>query len=341
MALLCALALSLGAQAQSPDPLVTQHAAALNQARADFQEKRIALFDRYALYVEGLLKAAQEEGDLDTYLVLRDEISHAREKRTLPETPPPLGLDKAREILSSELETLQETREQTVERINTLYVAALETRIQELTREENLAAALELSGIRDRVAERLTPAPRPGRPPPRLGPNLVAGGSFDDEAADGWALRIPGGERNRTEIYSEPNSNRNKALRIHQHSSGHIRVSRGIPLKEGAKYQVRWRARLLKPWRPGAEIRGTGGYSIGFEIPGDIYNALPPPDQMNILQQVFFHTAAPSRTEWQSYSRTLRAQPFSTTLILHFSPGEGEFILDDLEINEILPEQEN
>lgn len=331
---------------EKPDPLVARRLAAVQAAEAAHQERRVDLANRYAEYVDRLRAQAQEEGELDLTLALIDEVKSARSRQQPSDAEPPDSIRQGRDMFLQQTAELERALREDLRRIDTQYAQALDQRIQELTREGDIDAAKRMADEKRSVDERLTAsAPTVPQPTPeaeqkevKLGPNLLGGGSFSDDTP-AWRLHVPGGERNRSEIYSEPNSNRNKALRIHQHSQSPFHALQGIRLEAGKTYQITWRARLIRAWRPGIETRGKGSYAMGFLIPNSIFNAMPLAEQAKHRQRVDFSLHPPPSLEWQTYSRTLKAYPLMSAFVISASAGEGEFLIDDIEVREILPEK--
>jgi len=129
----------------------------------------------------------------------------------------------------------------------------------------------------------------------------------------------------------------NQTFRFEQHESRWIGVSRHIRLKPGATYRVTWRARLLRPWRDGIELRGKGRYQMGFRIPARIFNAMPPLEQEKYRMSIRFSRQPPPDREWRDYRATLTAYPLQEIFFISVSAGEGEMLIDDIRIREILP----
>ncbi len=331
---------------ENSNALDARHRGAVQAAQAAHQERRVALANRYAEYVDRLRAQAQEEGELDLTLALIDEVRSARTRQKPADAEAPANLRQGRDIFLQQLADLERGLQEELRRIDTQYVQALDQQIQESTRAGDIEAAKSVSETKRTVEERLAasapPAPQPTPVPEKtevqLGPNLLPGGTFNEDAPN-WRLHIPQGERNRSEIYSEPNSNRNKALRIHQHSEIPIYAGQGIRVEAEKTYQITWRARLVRAWRPGIETRGKGSYAMGFVIPDHIFNAMPLAEQAKHRQRVDFSLHPPPSLEWQTYSRTLKAYPLMSAFVISASAGEGEFLIDDIEVREILPEK--
>jgi len=114
-------------------------------------------------------------------------------------------------------------------------------------------------------------------------------------------------------------------------------VRRVVDLKENRTYRVSWRARMLRPWREGVAMRGKGRYSIGFRIPPDVLNAMPPFQRQEARPRVVVGMDPPPDREWREFSQDIKTEPLMTLLILRASDGEGDFLIDDIQIREILP----
>lgn len=338
---LAALVSPLGSSlAQEPDsPILKAHAQSLEQAELTYQEQVQKLQVLYVNHLDKLAVSAQQDGDLKSWIVLKEEQKSTQENGRPPEEAADPAVEKARKVFldqSAKLETDLANKRSELEK-NLL--SNLEAEVQRLTRSGEIDQAQVLQDYRKKL---LAAQPKPEEPKKkaevRLGPNLLAQGSIDG-ADDKWRIGAPRG-RNKTGVYQEPNSGMNMTLRFEQTERAALGSHTGIRLKPGKTYQVSWRVRLLRPWKAGIELRGKGNYRMGFRIPGNIWRGFTDAQRAKHRHASGFSRQPPPDREWREYKHNIKAYNLQSEFYVNASRGEGDFLVDDIQVREILPAEE-
>jgi len=326
--------------AQPPgSPLLDSYEKALADAEAAHQTQKAKLVEFYVNYLEDLARKSQQEGDLETLIVLKAEQQATREQGQPPGEPAGPVVETARTAFLSHAKKLEEELAGKKAALELTLLENLEQEISRLTREDQIEEARKLQEIqKELLAKQAPPTPTPSpKPKEKLGPNLFANGSFDDAPEGAWRVNAPGG-RNKSGIYQEPNSGMNLVFRIEQSERANPSAYHAVPLKAGKTYRIRWRIRMLRPWRSGIELRGKGNYRMGFRIPGRVWNAWPEAEQMKHRHRIDFARQPPPDREWRWMQANLKViNKYQTEFYVNASRGEGDFLIDDIEIREILP----
>ena len=335
--------LTLLAQEDGALPLTRQYRAAVRQAHGAHEERTAQLMQMYMAHLDRLIESAQPRGEIEKIVLYLDE------KENPGVGAPPRELQAIRQSLSQQQDRLEQERRKELLRIETYYANTLEREIQEKTRAGDIDAAValteELKESRERLAllvpEQDEEQEETGREL-RLGPNILGDGNLDDANEDHWRFSSPG-ERNRTGFHTQTRQQaggrRNKVLRFQQDERRVVTVTRSVNLKTDATYLLRWRVRLNTPWRHGIELRGKGRYYIGFRIPSHIWTRLPEARRVQlrpIAQRGYY---LPDDTEWKVMETRLRASEQMSVLHISVSSGEGDLLIDDIEIMEILSDE--
>jgi hypothetical protein len=322
---------------QQPQSLLQSYQQAVSELESDFSLRREKLIAFYLEHLETLARQAQQQGDLERLIVLKAEQDQTRERGLPPETDPPAGLEQVRDTLKQHMQTLSGEQAAARQRLDTLFLQRVDPELERLQGADQPQAAAALLEIKTVLLAQQAPAPTPEpEPEVRLGPNLFPNGSIDTAPDGAWRVQAPGG-RNKSGLYQEPNSGMNMTLRFEQTERHQPSVHHPLKLKPGARYRVRWRTRLLVPWKSGIELRGKGYYRIGFRIPGHLWNAMTEAEQMKHRHRVDFARQPPPDREWRWMEEEIRVGPKQEELYISASQGEGDFLIDDLEIREILP----
>lgn len=320
------------------ESLESRYTAAIQEAREAHALRMEHLQRMYHNHLDRLIAAAQPRGDIESIVLFLDE------KETLGSGGNHPELNSARQSLTAQQTRLETQFREDVLRIEQRYGEALEAEIASLTRagrlEEAMALSQTLAGVRERQ-EALRPREEeePAEPEgPRLGDNIFPRGNMEDDGR--WRISNLGG-RNRTGFHSESRHEtggpaRNQTIRFEMHERRGAHASHPVQLRDGQEYQITWRARQLRPWRQGIELRGKGHYMVGFQIGDRRWRTFTPEQQLAIRRQRRKQITPPDTTEWQTYTRTVLAGPHMDEFFISVSPGEGDFLIDDVEIRPIL-----
>lgn len=329
----------------STPPWMAGYREALKSARTQTREKLGELATMYQSHLRTLQRAAQAEGDLESLIVLKKEEEAVKASGAPGEFAPAGGLADARRVYAKQRAELEKERDRRLYEIHKTFVEMAENHLADQLDEhgdtlETMKRAVQEA--KSRLAA-LSPDPveeeKPAPPPERLGANILASGDVDSANERGWRVANPG-KRNKTGWYQEPNSGRNMVFRFEQNERSRVGVARNIKLKPGTTYRITYRARLLRPWKDDVALRGKGNYRMGFRIPGHIYNAMPLAVRRKHRRRVAFTRQPPPDREWQDYRGKLTAHPRQSVFYIHASDGEGDFLIDDIQIRPILPPKE-
>ncbi|MCC5850501.1 MAG: hypothetical protein JJU29_20635 [Verrucomicrobia bacterium] len=334
--------LTLFAQENGELPLTQQYQTAVRQARSAHEARTEQLMQMYTAHLDRLIESARPRGEIEKIVLYLDE----KENPGVGDTP--RELLSVRQSLTQQRERLENELQKELLRIETYYANALEREIQEKTRAGDIGRAVALTEILKESRERLAllePGDEEDQPTTRdlrLGPNILRDGNLDDANEDHWRFTVPG-ERNRTGFHTESRQEaggqRNKVLRFQQDERRAAGVSRSINLKANTTYLVRWRVRLNAPWRHGIELRGKGTYNIGLRIPSRTWQRLPEARRLQlrpVAQRGFY---LPDNTQWRVMETRLLAREEMSEFFISVSSGEGDLLIDDIEIMEILPDE--
>lgn len=328
----------LTAHSGPAESLDTQYASAVQEAREAHAARMEQLDLMYQNHLERLIAAAQPRGDIESIVLFLDE------KENTGAGGDHADLVNARQSLYAQRSRFEERLRGKLLRIEERYKEMLEAEMSSLTREGRIEDAMALNDaleeVRGRIEALRPPEPeKPDEPEtPRVGDNIFPQGDMEDE--DRWRVSSPGG-RNRTGFHSESRHEtgaaaRNQTLRFDMHENRRGSAHHRVPLRNGQTYQLTWRARLLRPWRQGIELRGKGHYMIGVRINGSQWRAFTPQQQLQIRRYRRFQITPPDSTDWESHSRTFEAGPHMDEFFITVSSGEGDFLIDDVEIRPIL-----
>lgn len=339
LSLICLLLSGISLKAE---PFIEQFEVAFARARTAHEERTETLLTAYRAHLDRLIAAAQPEGDIESIVVFLDE------KANPGVGPADPRITQLRGTLQQQMERIQAQWSQDQIGLLTRLTTGLGTLVQEATRGGDLERAQQL---RDRMIEAETriaalqpdPAAATQQTARRLGDNLLPSGDFEERADDRWRFRIPDSNRNRSGIYTESRAetrtaNRNRALRLQQHESSELRITHPVSVQAGQQYEISWRARLLTPWRHGIELRGHGSYHMGFHIPHHRFQTLSLLEQASVRRSATTRIEPPMSTEWERKSVTVQAHPHMIEFILTVSSGEGDWLIDDLQIRPVLPD---
>ncbi|GEM_PF-3499643 len=343
-ALLCSV-IAVQAPAQNQD-IMASYKQAMERIESQEAQERKQLMSLYAAHMWRLKEASQQEGDLDPTLMYMAEAK-AAEEGTLPELPPDSSLlIQARKVLQEQEKSLNASILDQRMALEEKMIALLSESIVSLTQAGDMESAKEMDQLKDEAEARLASmkpaleenAPEAPKKPLsetlKLGNNIVTAPSFSGEGEERWNTRRPN-TRNGTEIFGERNSERNKAMRFQQFADGHGSVHQSIPLKAGKEYLVRFRTRLMVPWKKDILMRGKGKLGVSFRVPGNVWRGLPPAEQMRLRQSIGFSMTPPDSTEWRWVERKITARKHMSILYIRASAGEGEFLVDDVTVQEI------
>ncbi len=323
----------------SPSPLLDAYNQALEEAQSGYEAQIEKLGAFYVNYLEDLARKAQQEGDLEALIVLKAEQQAIQEQGQPPEGMASPAVKKSREAFLAHAKKLEQDHAAKKADLDRMLLENLEQEITRLTRAGQIEDAQSLRSLqKDLLGEQTPPTPTPEeKPTVTLGPNVLPNGSFDDAPERAWRISSPGG-RNKTGLYQEPNSGMNMVLRLEQEDRHRAGAQHHIRLKTGQTYRLRWRTRLLRPWRTGIELRGKGHYKIGLRIPGNIWNAWTEVEQRKHRHRVDVGRQPPPDREWRWEEAELKVHnKYMTELFIYASNGEGDFLIDDLEIRELIP----
>jgi hypothetical protein len=334
--ILCVLLTCLTASRLPADSLSEQYQAAVDRIHARHDEQWEQLLVRYREHLDRLIAEAQPRGDIESIAVYLDE---KEEPGTQPPTP---ALEMARAALDTQQARMERERDEELRNMANIFLERLEQQVRDYTRagdlESAIAASNRMQAVRDQLAGR-TPGAG-GVDPANLGPNLFPQGNFERVRAENWVQRIPGRDSNRSGFHIDTRAGesreRNTVLRLHQHERQPVFFGHSLGLQEGKKYQVTWRVSMARPWRSGIELRGKGHYEVGFRISDGQFAQLGEQDQV-LLRRTRSHSAEPPPSSaWVHKAVVLEAGPRMDQLFISASRGEGEFLIDDIEVREIL-----
>lgn len=326
------------------DVLHRQYTEALSQAEemAQLQKQQIVL--AYLRHLDSLISAAQPRGDIESIVVYLDE----KENPGAGEAPPTLV--PVRAVLDQQFQRIDGELLSRRLGITEQYIQALQRQIETHVRANEVEQASALSPRLEEARAELArlrppaePDPEPSQPELRLGPNLLPGGNFEDGAEERWRLTIPPNTRNRTAFFSESNfatggAGRNRVLRLEQDSRHTVGATHRIRVNPDTDYLISWNVRLTRPWRPGIELRGYGSYEVGFVVSSGALRHIPLAQQPQVRRRATRQVSVPREQEWTPQSIRVRAHPHMDTFEIAVSSGEGEWVIDDIEVREILPE---
>lgn len=327
----------------APPAWLSRYRSALAEVDEHYREQHGRLKQMYQSHLQSLQRAAQAEGDLETLIVLKNEETAIEESGLPGDFDPVGGLKEARRVFSERHGRLTHKRDAQKYDLHKTFVETGTQKLQSLTSDEEQAFSETLLAEIETASEQMkalspdpTPQPTPTPIPERLGENVLPDGNVDDAEEKAWRISNPG-KRNKTGFYQEPNSGRNKVFRFEQHENRGVGLNRHIRLKPDTTYRITYRARMLRHWKDGIELRGKGHYRMGFRIPAHIFNAMPLIDQQQHRRNVGFTREPPPDREWRQYREKLTAHPKQTVFYISVSPGEGDFLIDDIRIQPILP----
>jgi len=334
--LLVALLAPLAAFPLHADSLEEQYQAALNRIHDRHNERWEQLLVSYRNHLDRLIAESRPRGDIESIVIYLDEKA---EPGTQPPTP---ALEMARAALDTQRERMERERNEELRNMATIYLERLEQQVRDHTRagdlEKAIAASERMEAVRDQLAGR--PAGADGVDSAHLGPNLFPQGGFDQVRAEHWVRRIPGRDTNRSGFHIDTRAgqsrDRNTVLRIHQDETRTVFFGHPLALEAGRLYQLSWRASMARPWRSGVELRGKGHYRIGFQIDDGQYNQLSEEDQVLLTRRADHSVEPPPSTAWEHHAVVLEPGPHMNQLFIRASRGEGEFLIDDIVVREIL-----
>ncbi len=317
------------------DGLDEQYQAAVERIHSRHNERWEQLLSSYRNHLDRLIAEAQPRGDIESIAVYLDE---KEEPGTQPPTP---ALETARAALDTQRERMESERNEELRKMADIYLERLEQQVRDFTRagdlEKAIAASNRMQAVRDQLAGRSPGAD--GVDPASLGPNLFPQGSFGQVQAENWVQRIPGRDTNRSGFHIDTRAGesreRNTVLRIHQHEHRPVFFGHPLTLEEGRRYQVSWRVSMARPWRSGIELRGKGHYQIGFQIDDHQFNGLSEQDQVLLSRRSAHSLEPPPGSAWEHHAVVLEAGRHMNQIFIDASRGEGEFLIDDIEVRAI------
>ncbi len=318
------------------DTLEEQYQAAVNRIHERHNEHWEQLLVNYRNHLNRLIAESRPRGDIESIVIYLDEKA---EPGTHPPTP---ALEMARAALDTQRERMERERNEELRNMATIYLERLEQQVRDHTRagdlEKAIAASERMEAVRDPLAGRPTGAD--GVDPAHLGPNLFPQGRFDQVRPEHWVRRIPGRDTNRSGFHIDTRAGhsreRNTVLRIHQDETRTVFFGHPLALEAGRLYQLSWRASMARPWRSGVELRGKGRCRIGFQIDDTHYNLLSEEEQGLLTRSAAHSVEPPPSTAWEHHAVVLEPGPHMNQLFIRASRGEGEFLIDDIEVREIL-----
>jgi hypothetical protein len=313
----------------------------LEVQRELFEIQKGRLVEYYVNYLEKLAREMQDAGDLESLIVIKAEQKTVQEGGEVSPAEDVEALKMAQGLYREQLAKLQNELTEKEVTVKKSFIEKGSQAVTELTRQNQVEEAKRLDEflkeIEGEIAEFAPPPPEePKAPLEKLGPNLLPDGNFEEAEERHWRVSRTGRD-NKTGLYQEPNSGMNKTIRMEQDERHKQGIVRSIKLEPGKTYRITWRARMLRPWRSGVELRGKGSYSMGFMIPRNIWSGWGPLEQQKNRSITNFHRQPPPDREWRTYTTTLKASPWQGEFIMQASPGEGDFLIDDIRVQEILP----
>lgn len=318
------------------EALFDQYDAAVRRIQARHAEQWDPLVANYRNYLDRLIAEAQPRGDIESIAVYLDE-----KERPGSQTPT-AALEAARGTFDTQRARIEKERDTELHHIASLFVERLEEMVRERTRAGDLDSAITAWNRKQEVREKLDglSSADGGRAAGTLGPDLFPEGRFERVRAEDWVKRTPGGDANRSGFHIDTRAGqsrqRNTVLRLHQDERSPVFFAHPVPLEPGRQYQVSWRTSMARPWRTGIELRGKGTYEIGFQIGGAELNQIEPRQRALLSRRAAVTRAPPPGAAWESHSVVLEAGPHMNQLFIQASPGEGEILIDNIEVREIL-----
>ncbi len=110
--------------------------------RSDSEEKRSALFNKYAVAVDRLQKAFQDKGDLTNAVKAKKEAEIARKSSLIGKEDIP-GFNRIREILREEIAKIDRMELSRTVQARKNNIKQLRTRVTELTKEGKLGGSTQ------------------------------------------------------------------------------------------------------------------------------------------------------------------------------------------------------
>ncbi|MCC5842794.1 MAG: hypothetical protein JJU05_00945 [Verrucomicrobia bacterium] len=333
--LLITLLAALAPSTLHADSLDAQYQAAVDRIHDQHNERWEQLLVSYRNLLDRLIAESQPRGDIESIAIYLDE---KEEPGTQPPTP---ALEMARAALDTQREQMEGARNEELRNMADIYLERLEQRVRDHTRADELEQAIAAWNRMEEVREQLAglTAGADGVNPANLGPNLFPQGGFDQVRAENWVRRIPGGDTNRSGFHIDTRAgqsrDRNTVLRIHQDERSSIFFGHPLSLEEGRRYKVSWRVSMARPWRSGIELRGKGRYQIGFQIDDTQFSLLNEQDRALLSRRATHSLEPPPGSAWDHHAVVLEAGPNMNQLFIEASRGEGEFLIDDIEVREI------
>lgn len=320
------------------DDLSDQYQAAVDRIHARHDEKHEQLLNSYRNHLDRLIAESQPRGDIEAIAVYLDE-------KEAPGTQSPTpALEMARAALDTQRQRMETERNEELQNMANIYLERLEQQVRDFTRagdlENAIAASQRIEAVQNQLAGRLPDANPDGIDHANLGPDLFPEGQFDSATPEKWVQRIPGDGQNRSGFHIDTRAgmsrDRNTVLRIHQDERRPVFFGHPLPLEPGKRYQLSWRVSMARPWRSGIELRGKGHYQIGFQIEDSRFILLPEQDQVLLPRNAAQSLEPPPSTEWEQHSVILEAGTHMNQLFIDASRGEGEFLIDDIRVREVL-----
>lgn len=327
-------------RAQTPDiphPATARFHEARKAAEAAYRENLEALADYYDAFLKTRADAFQSRGKLEPLLLI------LAERETVEETLAPGGAEVppevtgARRVFAERRREMEEAHRARLMELREAYVSALNSAMERLAREGRIDDAKALEEEKGRMEARLAEAAGdPGPLEKRPGPNLLPGGDFDQADEGEWHVEAPGG-RNKTGFHQERNSGGNQTLRLEQDADRNLGIYRKVEVKRGTPYRLTWKARMLSPWEKDILLRGKGRCFLGLQVPESRWDSLSPLQQKELSRREGAGREPPPDTGWRQESATLVPGKWMSEFYIRVSKGEGEFLIDDIELREILP----
>lgn len=318
------------------DSLEEQYQAAVERIHSRHNERWEHLLTSYRNHLDRLIAEAQPRGDIESIAVYLDE---KEDPGTQLPTP---ALEMARASLDAQQQRMESERNEELRNMANIYLERLEQQVRDYTRagdlETAIAASNRIKAVRSQLEGRAATAD--GIDPASLGPNLFPQGSFDQVRTENWVRRIPGRDTNRSGFHIDTRAGesreRNTVLRIHQDERRPVFFGHPLPLEAGRRYQLSWRVSMARPWRSGIALRGKGHYQIGFQIDDAHFRTLDEQDQILLTRRSDHSLEPPPASAWEHHAVVLEAGQHMNQLFINASRGEGEFLMDDIEVREIL-----
>lgn len=337
--LLLVLGAFLPVAAEDPPPL-PEFRESLRKREEAHRERVRSLVDLYRQHLERLVGEVQAEGDLETLLRVREEMERVVKRPYETVDDMPERLTDLRDIFDLQLRELTMEHRRERRKVYEAFVPLLAAVVRDLTREGELERASVLAEHlkkAEKVLAELRPEPAEGQNQPDApapGRDLLAGaGSFDEE--EGWHINKPHGNDSR--IFQVPHSGKNKVLRVEFVGHRGIHIRRQVPLREGRRYRIQWRARMYRPWDEEVGLRRRPPMMIELRVHPNVWVNLPAGDREGLAEKSLAPVPLPPGEEWVEGHVDLAAGKHMDQLNIRSPAGDQILFLDDIEIRE-LPE---